>query len=148
MEPGPRYLRLVLYMRAMSANALYGHSSKYEKTYKNEQVRQYQRLVQSALQTVNVDSIKWEKSEPVQIAARFWFCDRKDPDLDNCLKPFIDAVQSSGVIHNDKQVLRIEAEKFPACGRDAIEFILSDFVPCYVLPPPSVSAPGPRPSAP
>lgn len=50
------------------------------------------------------------------------YYDSQRPDLDNCLKVVLDCLQQCRAIRNDRQCVRIEAEKFVDKADPRVEF--------------------------
>ena len=47
----------------------------------------------------------------IQLSVSFWIKNVKMADLDNLLKPFIDALVECGYLEDDKQIISIRADK-------------------------------------
>ena len=54
------------------------------------------------------------------------YYENRRPDLDNCLKVVLDCLQQCRAIRNDRQCVRIEAEKFIDRTEPRIEFEITE----------------------
>lgn len=54
------------------------------------------------------------------------YYENRRPDLDNCLKVVLDCLQQCHAIRNDRQCVRIEAEKFIDRTEPRIEFEITE----------------------
>ena len=93
------------------------------RTFKGKQVVAYEKA--AALQIPN--SARVNLTELLTANIKVYYSSRR-PDLDNAFKALFDILQYNGVIENDRQVMKIVAEKFVDKKDPRVILTLSEWV--------------------
>jgi Holliday junction resolvase RusA-like endonuclease len=90
------------------------------RTFKRKAYIDYIQSIQSQLH----DIISY--TDKVDVCIKFYSNTRAIGDLDNITKPILDILQSSGIISNDRNIVRLELSKHFGYKKNTIEIEVND----------------------
>ena len=93
------------------------------RTFKRKEYTQYIQEVKSQL---NHDHTF---TNDIMVAIKFYSNTRAIGDLDNITKPILDILQSSGIISNDRYIIKLELSKVFGSKENIIEIDVSEYKP-------------------
>jgi Holliday junction resolvase RusA-like endonuclease len=95
-------------------------------TYVTHEGKDYQQTIRQML----LERKAWYHSEHcVEVFLLVCFRDERKQDIDNRVKPFLDALKNGGLIKDDSQVKRLEVRQGPTMKQPAIFATVREFIP-------------------
>lgn len=86
-------------------------------TYTTHEAKEYQQTIRDML----LERQAWFRSpNPVRVDMLVCFRDNRRQDIDNRVKPFLDALKEGNLMLDDKQVKELEAREGPIMKRPCI----------------------------
>jgi Holliday junction resolvase RusA-like endonuclease len=119
-----RRIHVCLPLKGESANALYQHFTTSDHVNKNSAVDRYQRLIAANLPEDKIEPPLLGDKTRIRLELAFGFRTAHPRDVDNLLKPLIDAIKSK-IFGDDRYVFEITVRKFERVpqGYDFIDIV-------------------------
>jgi Holliday junction resolvase RusA-like endonuclease len=97
------------------------------RTFKKKEYTKYIQEIQKQLK----DDHTFTKD--IMVSIKFYSNTRAIGDLDNITKPILDILQSSGIISNDRYIIKLELSKVFGSKENIIEIDVSEYKPSGVI---------------
>lgn len=97
-------------------------------TYVSEEGKAYQQYMRDLL----LERRAWYRSpNPVEVLLLVCFADQRHHDIDNRVKPTLDALKNGNLLIDDKQVKRVEIRQGPPMSPATMFITCREIVPDY-----------------